>query len=60
MGAVTKLWQGDVPLATAFWMWAVLGGLLFNAATTALFSHARRPELPGAGPCCPLRDLGPL
>jgi hypothetical protein len=32
-----KLWRGELPLANAFWMWAVLGGLIINAITAALF-----------------------
>lgn len=32
-----RLWRGDLPLAEAFWKWAVLGGLIVNGVTTALF-----------------------
>ena len=30
MAALLRLWRGDLPLATAFWSWAVTGGLLVN------------------------------
>lgn len=29
------LWRGELPLADAFWTWAVFGGLLVNLPTTA-------------------------
>ena len=32
-----RLWRGDVPLAEAFWTWAVLVGLLVNVSTTIGF-----------------------
>jgi hypothetical protein len=35
--ALTQLWRGDLPLAEAFWHWAVLGGLLVNVSTTIGF-----------------------
>jgi hypothetical protein len=31
------LWQGELPLQNAFWNWAVLGGLIVNIASSALF-----------------------
>jgi hypothetical protein len=34
---VARLWRGDVPLAEAFWHWAVLGGLAINLTTTIGF-----------------------
>ena len=37
MTSIHRLWRGDLPLANAFWNWAVFGGLLVNAATSALF-----------------------
>ena len=36
-GSLKRLWRGEVPLAEAFWTWAVLGGLLVNGVTTGLF-----------------------
>lgn len=36
-GALGRLWRGEVPLAAAFWTWAVLGGLLVNGLTSGLF-----------------------
>jgi hypothetical protein len=32
-----RLWTGELPLRTAFWTWAVAGGLLVNIATTLAF-----------------------
>lgn len=32
-----RLWRGELPLAEAFWTWAVLGGLLVNVATSIGF-----------------------
>jgi hypothetical protein len=34
---VGRLWRGDMPLADAFWNWAVLGGLAVNLTTSAAF-----------------------
>jgi hypothetical protein len=34
---IIRLWRGELPLAEAFWTWAVLGGLLVNVATTIGF-----------------------
>lgn len=31
------MWRGDVPLSEAFWNWAVIGGLVINLLTSALF-----------------------
>ncbi len=32
-----RLWRGELPLEDAFWNWAVLGGLLVNLSSSALF-----------------------
>jgi hypothetical protein len=32
-----RLWRGDLPLAEAFWTWAVLVGLVVNVTTTIGF-----------------------
>ncbi|MEX2616425.1 MAG: hypothetical protein WD767_10035 [Alphaproteobacteria bacterium] len=32
-----RLWRGELPLFTAFWTWAVLGGLLVNILSSAAF-----------------------
>jgi hypothetical protein len=32
--AIARLWRGEVPLAKAFWNYAIAGGLALNAATT--------------------------
>ena len=37
MTSLSRLWRGEIPLFTAFWTWAVLGGLLINIASSAAF-----------------------
>lgn len=37
MKQLGRLWRGELPLDSAFWTWAVVGGLLINIATTGLF-----------------------
>lgn len=37
MTGLRRLWRGELPLAQAFWSWAVLGGLAVNGITTLLF-----------------------
>ena len=37
MRAVVRLWRGELPLAQAFWTWAVLGALLVNGTTSLGF-----------------------
>jgi hypothetical protein len=37
MEKLRALWMGDLPLGDAFWMWAVIGGLLVNISTSLLF-----------------------
>jgi len=37
MKNICRLWRGEIPLANAFWIWAVAGGLLVNATTSLLF-----------------------
>ena len=37
MTTLQRLWRGELPLPQAFWVWAVIGGLLVNGATSALF-----------------------
>jgi len=32
-----RLWRGELPLPTAFWNWAVIGGFAINAVTSLLF-----------------------
>lgn len=34
MATLRALWSGDLPLADAFWTWAVIGGLLVNISTS--------------------------
>ncbi len=37
MTSISRLWRGELPLFTAFWTWAVLGGLLVNITSSAAF-----------------------
>ena len=37
MKVLYRLWEGELALQTAFWNWAVLGGLLINVASSLLF-----------------------
>ncbi len=37
MTALGRLWRGELELATAFWNWAVFGGLIVNVSSSALF-----------------------
>jgi hypothetical protein len=32
-----RLWRGELPLAEAFWSWAVVAGLVVNLTTTIVF-----------------------
>jgi hypothetical protein len=41
-----RLWRGEIPLATAFWNWAVLGGLALNLTTSILFLVLLSAERP--------------
>ncbi len=34
---MARLWRGDLPLADAFWNWAVIGGLVVNIFTSLAF-----------------------
>ena len=37
MTRLGRLWRGELTLDEAFWTWAVLGGLVVNIASSALF-----------------------
>jgi hypothetical protein len=37
MSALIRLWRGELPLPTAFWTWAVAGGLAVNLTTSLAF-----------------------
>ncbi len=37
MNQLRHLWRGELPLQTAFWNWAVLGGLIINLVSSAAF-----------------------
>ena len=37
MRELRRLWYGEMPLGRAFWTYAVIGGLVLNAATSLLF-----------------------
>jgi hypothetical protein len=36
LAPIGAFWRGDLPLATAFWSWGILGGALVNLAATLL------------------------
>jgi len=37
MKSLCHLWRGELALQDAFWGWAVIGGLIINVASSALF-----------------------
>ena len=37
MQQLSRLWRGEQRLDSAFWTWAVLGGLLINVSSSGLF-----------------------
>jgi len=37
MTVIGRLWRGEIPLVSAFWDWAVIGGLLVNLGTSLGF-----------------------
>ena len=37
MKTLCRLWHGELALRTAFWNWAVFGGLIIDVVSTALF-----------------------
>lgn len=37
MMELLRLWRGDLPLNRAFWLYAVIGGVLVNLVTSFLF-----------------------
>lgn len=41
-----RFWRGELPLATAFWGWGVLGGGLVNLATTLAAAFLLAAEAP--------------
>jgi hypothetical protein len=43
-----RLWAGEVPLQTAFWDYAVIGGLIVNLTTSLLFLMLVAADLPFA------------
>lgn len=47
MSRLGALWAGRLPLAEAFWLWAVAGGLALNLAASALTLAALAAGLPG-------------
>ncbi|MDH3242874.1 MAG: hypothetical protein OEO83_19640 [Alphaproteobacteria bacterium] len=46
MGELRQLWSGELPLARAFWVYAVLGGVAVNLVTSALFLALIAAEQP--------------
>lgn len=43
-----RLWRGELPLATAFWNWAVFGAFAVNGTTSLLFLVLLMNERPMA------------
>ena len=41
-----RLWRGELPLESAFWNWAVLGGLIVNVVSSVLFLFLLTAEQP--------------
>lgn len=39
MKPLGRLWRGELTLDVAFWNWAVIGGLLVNCVSSALFVY---------------------
>lgn len=37
MNQIILLWRGEMNLQTAFWNWAVFGGLIINVVSSGLF-----------------------
>lgn len=37
MSSLLRLYRGELPLDTAFWTWAVFGGLVVNVSSSVLF-----------------------
>jgi hypothetical protein len=37
MNTLRRLWLGELPLADAFWNWAVIGAIVVNGLTSILF-----------------------
>ncbi|MDH3738034.1 MAG: hypothetical protein OER92_02490, partial [Alphaproteobacteria bacterium] len=37
MKHIGRLWRGELALDKAFWDWAVIGGLIINVGSSALF-----------------------
>ncbi len=46
MSFLRRLWAGDIALPDAFWIWAVLGGLIVNLITSGLFLAFMMSERP--------------
>ena len=46
MDSLVKLFRGEMPLDTAFWNWAVFGGLLVNVSSSVLFLMLLTQEQP--------------
>ena len=48
MQQLSRLWRGELTLETAFWTWAVFGGLLVNLSSSGLFLALITAEQPFA------------
>lgn len=48
MKQLGRLWRGELTLDSAFWTWAVIGGLLVNVTSSAAFLALVMAEQPVA------------
>lgn len=46
MQPLSRLWHGEQTLESAFWTWAVVGGLLINLSSSGLFLALIMAEQP--------------
>lgn len=46
MQQLSRLWRGELTLESAFWTWAVFGGLLVNLSSSGLFLALITAEQP--------------
>ena len=63
MIGLMRLWRGELDLPDAFWNWAVIGGLIVNLTSSALFMFLIMSDRPvaafiaGYGPSVPYNIL---
>lgn len=47
MGAIGEFWNGELPLARAFWRWGILGGAVVGLFSSALALTLVAADAPG-------------